>query len=802
SDDIEDADGTAGANFAYQWISGGTDIVGEKDATYTVDAADLGAKITVRVTFDDDLGNPESVTSDATRPVVPAANENCDAPGTVWCTTLTAGVVLEELDPGLISTDQAGYSAEEGYGGLADDTFTLDGVEYTVTLFVSSGNNDLYLATTPNLPAHGAGLTAHVQRVVGEVDIPLGDGVFDAADEEWYFFGVLAALVADGATFEDSPLLHAPYNRSIVVREPTDEDTEIAVRFSVVSEEEAGAVLVSNAGRSVGGTTGLGAFDHAQGFETGSNAWGYTLKSIGVVFRPAGPVPSATLHKDSPSNAAVATLEQRSRASGTFDAPPDTVLDPDSTYYLLLDGGSADLELTDDDTEDGLAGWAVLDVGHYRDKDSSGPFTEIAEAKMIVVRGHVNSNPDAAAVRFAQHTYSVVEGGAVDVAVELNVPLTAPVTVPVTWTERGGAAAGDYALTGATSLEFPATVVTKTFRFAATDDSADDDGENVLFEFGDLPQELLAGEIPATVVEIEDDDGAAPVADQLRLAGGESASEGRLEIPHDGEWGTVCDDRMDREGNFAPTFACRLLGYDTGTIVDGRPGTPQRPIWLDDVYCPTEASDDGDIAGPAWTGDYPETLSQCYHAGWGLNNCVQEEDVSLRCANNATEEQVPGAVAGLVISAAGSVGLNVLWLLPPGPPPTGYDVEYRTGGGAWQSWTHAGTNTNTTITGLDPATDYQVRVRGTNAAGDGAWSPTGTGRTEPGIGGQQAALAPGQAGAPALTAGETWLEASWTAPNDNGSAITGYDVNYPEAGGARAGAPHSAARADRRGPGR
>ena len=46
-----------------------------------------------------------------------------------------------------------------------------------------------------------------------------------------------------------------------------------------------------------------------------------------------------------------------------------------------------------------------------------------------------------------------------------------------------------------------------------------------------------------------------------------------------------------------------------------------------------------------------------------------------------------------------------------------------------------------------------------------------------------AAEEPDAPSAPSLTAGETWLEASWTAPDDNGSAITGYDVHYRETGG-------------------
>ena len=68
---IEDEDGLADAVFAYQWIRqdlatlNDTDIEGAISSTYTVTAADEGKAIQVRVTFTDDAGNPESVTSDA-----------------------------------------------------------------------------------------------------------------------------------------------------------------------------------------------------------------------------------------------------------------------------------------------------------------------------------------------------------------------------------------------------------------------------------------------------------------------------------------------------------------------------------------------------------------------------------------------------------------------------------------------------------------------------------------------------------------------------------------------------------------
>ena len=45
--------------------------------------------------------------------------------------------------------------------------------------------------------------------------------------------------------------------------------------------------------------------------------------------------------------------------------------------------------------------------------------------------------------------------------------------------------------------------------------------------------------------------------------------------------------------------------------------------------------------------------------------------------------------------------------------------------------------------------------------------------------------------APTLTVGTTWLEASWTAPAANGSAITDYDLHYRESGGNWTDASHA-----------
>ncbi len=73
---ITDADGTANAVFSYQWVSNDgavdADIAGATGADYTLQASDEGKTIKVRVAFTDDSGNPESVVSGYTAPVVSA----------------------------------------------------------------------------------------------------------------------------------------------------------------------------------------------------------------------------------------------------------------------------------------------------------------------------------------------------------------------------------------------------------------------------------------------------------------------------------------------------------------------------------------------------------------------------------------------------------------------------------------------------------------------------------------------------------------------------------------------------------
>ena len=99
----------------------------------------------------------------------------------------------------------------------------------------------------------------------------------------------------------------------------------------------------------------------------------------------------------------------------------------------------------------------------------------------------------------------------------------------------------------------------------------------------------------------------------VRLVGGPSPREGRLEVYYDGAWGTVCDDEFN---NKAARVVCYMLGYvDIGEFIGNRYGEGSGQIWLDDLQCRgTETS-----------------ITYCQQSKWGSHNCRHHEDVSVSC---------------------------------------------------------------------------------------------------------------------------------------------------------------------------
>ena len=131
--DIADADGLANASFTYQWRAADVDISGATGSSYTVVKADAGKVITVAVSFTDDAGNEESVTSAATAvvPLPPLTASTHDVPESHdGATAFTFELRFSEAPGG-------GFSATT----LRDQALTVSGGTITNVRQLETGKN-------------------------------------------------------------------------------------------------------------------------------------------------------------------------------------------------------------------------------------------------------------------------------------------------------------------------------------------------------------------------------------------------------------------------------------------------------------------------------------------------------------------------------------------------------------------------------------------------------------------------------------------------------------------------------------
>ena len=159
---IDDDDGKANAVFAYRWIaSDGTDDADILDATgssYTLLASDVGKTIRVEVSFTDDAGHPETVTSGATDAVAAAA------PGS------PGGLAVSVNDSGKLDLS---WNAPSSDGGSAITGYKVQWKDSSVSWDTSADVSETTVSGTGHTVS---GLTDGVEYAFRVIAVnPVGD---------------------------------------------------------------------------------------------------------------------------------------------------------------------------------------------------------------------------------------------------------------------------------------------------------------------------------------------------------------------------------------------------------------------------------------------------------------------------------------------------------------------------------------------------------------------------------------------------------------------------------------------------
>ena len=243
---ISDGDGLGNATFAYQWLADAAEINGATASTYTLVAADEGKAIKVSVSFTDDAGNDEELTSAATGAVA-AAPPTPNTPATGAPTITGAVQVGETLTAGAtgISDSDGLGNATFAYQWLADaaeingataSTYTLvaayagKAIKVRVSFTDAAGNiEELTSAATgavaaapppPNTPATGAPTITGTAQV-GETLTAGATGISDSdglGNTTFAYQWLADAAEINGATASTYTLVAAYAGKAIKVR--------------------------------------------------------------------------------------------------------------------------------------------------------------------------------------------------------------------------------------------------------------------------------------------------------------------------------------------------------------------------------------------------------------------------------------------------------------------------------------------------------------------------------------------------------------------------------------------------------
>ena len=132
---IGDQDGLENVSYSHQWLADGSTLEGATGTTLLLTSSHQGKAIAVRVTFTDDAGNEESLTSAATTAVAARPTP------AVLVTASFANMPADHNGSNFTFQLNFSENVEAGYARIRDHAFTIDGATIASASRTTQGSN-------------------------------------------------------------------------------------------------------------------------------------------------------------------------------------------------------------------------------------------------------------------------------------------------------------------------------------------------------------------------------------------------------------------------------------------------------------------------------------------------------------------------------------------------------------------------------------------------------------------------------------------------------------------------------------
>ena len=771
---IMDADGLTSPTYTYQWIrANGTeaDIASANSSTYILVAADLGKTIKVKVSFEDDDSNPETLTSAATATVV-------------------AAPMVTDVD---VTSTPAALTDTYGTGEMIQFTVTFD-QSVTVT---GTPEFEFCLGTTSTMSCD-VGTTTPARRRAA-----LSSGTGTTA----LVFGY-TVVVGD---VDDDGIWIGDQSRTIKLETGDTIQGTVGGLDAVLTHEEKGALsghkvngAAANTAPTAANNTVTTAEDRAYTFMAADFGFmdadaGAALASVKIVTPPA----LGTLALD---GTAVVALDDVTKAQIdgdmlTFRPALNADGDAYTTFTFKVNDGTDDstsaYTMTIDVTDSPAPVCTAPSFGDRREI-WSGTVTVGALLSVGVTEGYGFLDAESFGeldlkefdIGSNNHSIDAIGasiGGRLFFALGGIVSLTATETAAL----RLHVCDGDYDFSTATpavdnmvtfhwttaTLDWSPPVVTRTLYLSlpanhvATGEPAisgtaqagqeltadatpimDTDGlTDVDFTYqwirvdadGTSNEEDITGEIAATYT-LPDDDEGKKIKVKVSFTDELSGVEERTSAAYPSS-GTVT---AAASTNTAPVFSSSNVsreiaentaaGQNVGAAVTATDADAGDTLGYELGGADAASFDIVGTSGQIRTktnvsydfeakSSYTVTVT----ASDGTDSAVATVTISVTDADEPPD--APSAISVTAVTDS-STSLTVSWTAPANdgkPDIESYDVQYRLSGAtAWTDGPEDVTGTTTTVSGLTADTEYQVQVRAANDEGESDWSdPPGSGQT-------------------------------------------------------------------------